>query len=659
MRRFLTISLVLPTVTCLLAASLLADVVGDARRAWSSRRQAEQISIVVAVVKDLSTAAINLRLERGAVNFALAAQEPAGSGTHEMIAMLRAESGRGLAAALSKLAVASPAVFARQLDDVNQALSAFAALRNDADAALKQSSDQRPPTFRTHWTVSNDKLTKAIDQLIQSMTGSSPIADPVIAEMLGIAQKTWTLREAVGDDRFFFTSRARMGRALSEEERQTFAVSAGEIKARWNAVEGDISLQAAAPRFREAIETVNRIYFNELPIKRAAVVNDLAAEGSAVRSLTEWRDLAVPAQAAMVAVMDSALDIADARAISAAEAARKALYTEILSMIVVSAIGAFTVLYVLRGIVGPIKTITRSMGLVADGKLSFEIPYAHRVDEIGLLAHGLRVFRDDAIEKQRLLVEKESAEAASRAKSRFLANMSHELRTPLNAIIGFSEVIKTEMMGPISERYRGYGADIFNSGTHLLELINEILDLAKLEAGRLELHEEEIDLAATVEACMTFVQGHAQHAGIRLSASTDGKVGRIRADDKRLRQILINLLSNAVKFTPEGGEVRVSCVRKDHVLAVAVSDTGIGIAPEDLPKALKRFGQIDTKVSRKVEGTGLGLPLVKHLVELHGGTFTIESQVGVGTTAIVHFPLERIVEAPEMRPSGMVATSTP
>src|SRR5262249_11635654 len=157
-------------------------------------------------------------------------------------------------------------------------------------------------------------------------------------------------------------------------------------------------------------------------------------------------------------------------------------------------------------------------------------------------------------EKQRLLIAKEGAEAANQAKSRFLANMSHELRTPLNAIIGFSDMIRSAMVGPIGDRYRDYGADIFHSGTHLLGLINEILDLAKLEAGKLELHEEEVDLAATIDACMRFVEGQAGSARIRLSASRDSRIARIRADEQRLRQILINLLTNAVKFTPADGE---------------------------------------------------------------------------------------------------------
>jgi signal transduction histidine kinase len=292
------------------------------------------------------------------------------------------------------------------------------------------------------------------------------------------------------------------------------------------------------------------------------------------------------------------------------------------------------------------------MRSLAEGDLTCPIPYEHRADEIGFLAHGLRLFRDNSIEKQRLQIEKEGAVAASRAKSDFLANMSHELRTPLNAIIGFSEVIKCSIFGPVSERYRSYATDIFSSGTHLLRLINEILDLSKLEAGQLELHEETIDLASAVEACMTLVEKQAEQSRLSMSASIDPNHPLVRADDRRLRQILINLLANAVKFTPEGGRIRVSSFPAPAGLAISVSDTGIGMASEDIPKAMTTFGQVDSKISRKHEGTGLGLPLAKHLVELHGGTLKIESKLNAGTTVTFVLPAERIVRGPALLAAG-------
>jgi signal transduction histidine kinase len=314
-------------------------------------------------------------------------------------------------------------------------------------------------------------------------------------------------------------------------------------------------------------------------------------------------------------------------------------------MVLFLLIGALTALYVFKGVVRPISKITETMSLVAGGDLERTIPFEHRSDEIGSLARALRVFRDTAIERQHLRVAKEVAEAANRAKSQFLATMSHELRTPLNAVIGFAEIIKNEMFGPVQNvRYRGYAGDIFDSGTHLLGLINEVLDMSKLESGQFELYEEDIDLAAAIEASMHFVEPQAERAKVKLFVSLHRDLPLVRVDNRRLRQILINLIANAVKFTPQGGRIRVSGFRSDGGVAIEVSDTGIGMSAEEIPKAMEPFGQIDNKLSRKYEGTGLGLPLAKHLIGLHGGTLSIESHVNIGTTVRIVLPPNRVVE---------------
>jgi signal transduction histidine kinase len=257
-----------------------------------------------------------------------------------------------------------------------------------------------------------------------------------------------------------------------------------------------------------------------------------------------------------------------------------------------------------------------------------------------------RELESTAAQLQRALV---AADAANYAKSQFLATMSHELRTPLNAVIGFAELLKNETLGPVGcEQYRNYAADIFNSGKHLLGMINDILDLAKLDSGHLELSEEVVDLKEAVNACLRIVEPQAEKAQVRLSAALEAHLPRLRADSRRLKQILINLLSNAVKFTPEGGSITVSAACCDGGVVLRVADTGIGIAPEDMPTALARFGQIDSAFSRKYEGSGLGLPLVKQLVELHGGTLSIESEVGVGTIVSVFFPAERVITLREV-----------
>jgi signal transduction histidine kinase len=235
------------------------------------------------------------------------------------------------------------------------------------------------------------------------------------------------------------------------------------------------------------------------------------------------------------------------------------------------------------------------------------------------------------------------AAEASHTKSNFLASMSHELRTPLNAIIGFSDTMMMEVFGPMSERYKSYAADIHHSGEHLLALINDVLDLSRLDAGHADLREEEFDPAELIAESLRMIVGQAAKAQIGLSTHIAPDLPWLKADKRRIKQILINLVSNALKFTPAGGQVQVSAQMVPAGLAVSVADSGIGIAPEDLPKVMERFGMVDSSLSRKHEGTGLGLPLSKQLAELHGGTLALESAVNVGTTATVTLPRERLV----------------
>jgi two-component system cell cycle sensor histidine kinase PleC len=224
--------------------------------------------------------------------------------------------------------------------------------------------------------------------------------------------------------------------------------------------------------------------------------------------------------------------------------------------------------------------------------------------------------------------------------------MSHELRTPLNAIIGFSEIVLRETFGPIANnRYREYIDDIRGSGAHLLALINDILDLSKAEAGHIELVEEPMEVAAVVEACAAMLSPRAQQAGVNIIAEVADNLPCLRGDERKLRQALLNLLTNGIKFTPPDGEVRVRARMAGDDLEIEVADTGIGIAKDNIAKALSPFGQIDSALSRRHAGTGLGLPLTKRLIEAHGARFSLASELGAGTTITIQFPPQRLLAA--------------
>ena len=252
-------------------------------------------------------------------------------------------------------------------------------------------------------------------------------------------------------------------------------------------------------------------------------------------------------------------------------------------------------------------------------------------DQAVIAIENVRLFREIQDKSRQL-------EIANQHKSEFLANMSHELRTPLNAIIGFSEVLLERMFGELNEKQDDYLKDIFSSGKHLLSLINDILDLSKIEAGRMELDVENFDVPAALGNAMTLVRERAQRHGITLGLDVAAEVGEMRADERKFKQILVNLLTNAVKFTPDGGRVDVRARLTDGVLEVAVRDTGIGIAPQDQAAVFEEFRQVGRHYTNKQEGTGLGLALTQRFIELHGGTIRLESELGKGSVFTFTLP---------------------
>jgi signal transduction histidine kinase len=285
-------------------------------------------------------------------------------------------------------------------------------------------------------------------------------------------------------------------------------------------------------------------------------------------------------------------------------------------------------------LIGPIQRIDERLDAIASGDFSEHVKVSNR-DELGALGTNVNRMND---ELRRLYRE---LEAASLHKSEFLANMSHELRTPLNAILGFSQVLRERMFGDVNEKQEEYLDDILSSGNHLLSLINDVLDLSKVEAGQVELEMAPFSLREALERGVVMVRERATKDGVSVALAADPEVDVIEGDERRIRQVIFNLLSNAVKFTPAGGAVDLTAAQIDGDVRVSVTDTGSGIAPEDHDRIFDEFQQTEAGIKQR-EGTGLGLALSKRLVELHGGRIWVESELGKGSMFVFTLPARRV-----------------
>lgn len=647
MKQSLSIGTLLSATTSLVVLMLVAIFAVAAIAAFERQQSAAHILSVVSITRSTLSAKENIRIEGGVANATLTAPQGANPEVIERMTALHARTDAAIGSMVDQHKAKAPDEASPHLKEILKRRALYNAVFPRAIAAARLPIDRRPSHLRGDWRLAADNLTAAVDRQSSTLARETEGADSFITNMMKINETVWLARLDAGNDRGSVGVMFSRAGPLPIGRIQQFAESTGRIDARWASIEQYAAQSPAAP-LKAAIAKARDTYFVQFRTLRTKIIDDLAKGRPVSITGHEWLRLSNPGLNSIMAISKVALDLTEERAAKQAAAATRNFYFAIALMILSIGLASFTTLYVMWRVIRPLKRITQTMKAVTDGNLAQTIPYADRDDEIGHFSRALLMFRESATEQMRLKGEmiqnqaaKELAEKSNRTKSEFLANMSHELRTPLNAIIGFSEMIKSEVYGPGLPRYRGYATDIYGAGRHLLSLINDILDISKAEAGKLDIHVEPVDVTDLIQESVRLMRERAMEQGLRLELEI-GELPPLLIDRLRVKQIFLNLLSNAIKFTPEQGvvSVRADCDTTGQVV-VCVRDTGIGIAPDQIALAFEPFRQIDSTLARKSEGTGLGLSLVKRLIELHGGEVRLESRPNIGTSVFISFPASR------------------
>jgi signal transduction histidine kinase len=643
MNRALSVSRTLVAITGAMALALVVTSAIFANGAYDEMRTDTRIVTASGIARDLFMSMQYRRFELGTVNTVLESPRAVDAETWADIEQVRARSTAALNDALSALAKNNMSTASERAAIVKER-TAIDAQQPEIDAALRR-PDLRSAALIAKWVPTDRNPFAAEDRVSAELTNEIDRSDAFIAEMMKIKQLSWAAREFAGNDRLLVGAGIASGKGYDKARLEVMTELTGRGDALWDVILEDANLGQVPPALHAAIITANELYFARLRGLRKTVIDAFASGKRPPISGHDWIAASSTAMKSLVQVAKIAVDLSDNHAREELEAARRNLAIHVCIMFLSLACALFAMLFISRRIARPMSRITKTMRLVADGDMACELPFADRADEIGELSRALAVFRRNALEKQRVedelvrsRIAEKSAEASSRVKSEFLAHMSHELRTPLNAIIGFSDMMLQGIFGPLENRYGEYVGHINKSGSHLLEVISDILDMSNVEAGKFALHTENVDLAGLIGDCTALMRFAVEERQISLSTDMPAEGACLAADRRALKKILINLLSNAVKFTPKGGEVLV-CVRTDgNILEIAVRDTGTGIPEAALERLGRPFERVTNNPHVACEGTGLGLALVYGLARLHGGAVRVDSTEHVGTVVTVTLP---------------------
>jgi signal transduction histidine kinase len=625
------------------AAIGLAARVQDLRAAQTAGASVEALAAALRVVETVA-------VERGSTNLALRRLTPSTPEQIEPLGRDRARTDAALAQTLAHLHGLSPLASDVPIADLQQLAHRIGELRTAADRQIQLPVQQRDQNFVDGFIPSVVDLLDEYARLENILEGAVARSDPTVGQFASVARVASDLRDFAGRAGNIHIDMIARGGPISNPAAEQLAEMRGRVDQSWSRIRALIEQAGADTELEAEVHLVEFEYFGQSR-KLYGLVVDAANGENTTLNVDELRAMQYPVVQRVLTLRDAALHIAAERADARRGAALRALITVAAMALLTLAIGALAVAMFGRRVVFPILALTRTIVRIAEGERAIEVPHRAREDEIGQMGNALETLRHNALAAEqaakqhaaRLEEARSAAEGASRAKSAFLATMSHELRTPLNAVIGFAEMIEREIVGPVgAPAYTEYARDIHESASHLLQLINDILDLSTLEAGHLSLSEEKIDLRQTLQASVRMLAPRAEAGQISISIETESDSIPVICDERRIRQVALNLLANAVKYTQPAGRIIVRLTRdRDGSVVMSFEDNGIGIAEADLALVMAPFGRAETAFNRTTEGTGLGLPLTKRLVEAHGGELILRSAPGKGTTATVRLPAWR------------------
>ena len=637
----LSLAKLLTVITGFLVVVLVAVFATFATTAFERQRDAAQIRAIVTVKRDLLQAQEAVRMEGAVLDSALEEKDAADPETLAAISSLHVRTLQAMDNLRQRSKKGQPGNY----DEILARSAEFDRLMPRIMEAASAPREARRPGLVTLRIGAAGKILAALRRKSDSLSRSISSSEPLIDEMLRVADISWRMRSDAGIDRHAIMSAILAEGPPSAEILQSLAEMKGRVATSWMVIEDDARLPDFPPIMKEAVIRADRLYFRDFSALRGRTIGALAQGRKVGLSGREWVSLSNPSLDSIMAIARTALDLTEATATRQLAAAHRNFYFAIALMLASIALASFAAISVMWRVIRPLRTITRTLASIASGKMRGEIPFDDRQDEIGQFARALKIFRDSTLDRMRLekalldsRVAQETAETSSRVKSEFLANMSHELRTPLNAVIGFSDIMQQQVKGPLSPTYQEYATLINESGIHLLNLVSDILDLAKIEAGKFRIDAHEMDLVEIIDLCLRLTQRRAEEGDIKLVKTVQQAALPITADARACKQILLNLLSNAVKFTRRGGIVEISAAIHGERVILKVRDTGIGIPAELLPRIGNAFEQGSNDPMLAREGTGLGLALVKALVAQHGGSVSIESRENFGTTVSIDLP---------------------